>query len=217
MQNVGQVDVLQKYAGFWRRFAAIIIDFIVVSIIVFPFVVLIGLVKPDIIVVSTPFNLFTEERIIDTEKTEKENADGSTTAIETKLIEVTCLERWKYLYRETIEHNAGETETNKQLLDLQTKEDINRTTSEEIVFLVMFIYWILLESSKMQASFGKRALGIRVVDKQGRKLTLLRSLGRNVSKFFSMITLMIGFMMAGWTEKKQALHDIMSGCYVIVD
>ena len=173
--------------------------------------------KPDIIVVSTPFDLFTEERIIGTENSEKKNQDGSTTAVETKLIKVTCLGKWKYLYRETIEHNAGETETNRQLLDHQTKEDISRTTSEEIVYLVILIYWILLESSKMQASLGKRALGIKVVDKQGRKLTLLRSLGRNVSKIFSLITMMIGFMMAGWTEKKQALHDIISDCYVIVD
>jgi uncharacterized RDD family membrane protein YckC len=27
--------------------------------------------------------------------------------------------------------------------------------------------------------------------------------------------LYIGFMMAGWTEKRQALHDIIAGCLVV--
>ncbi len=205
-----------RYAGFWRRFVALIIDFVLIYIFVFPVVVVIGLVAPQSIVVSVPFDLFTTERVIETQQTEQKHPDGSTTEIDTSLIEVTCLGKWQYLYRETSESSAEaeETYTSRQLLDSTTKQELTMTTMDDIVFLVIFIYWILMDGSRYQASLGKLALGLKVVDAKGHRLSVPRALGRNLLKLLSCLTVMIGFMLAGWTQRKQTLHDMITGCYV---
>ena len=208
-----------RYAGFWRRFVALIIDFALIHIFVFPIVVVIGLVAPQHILVSVPFDLFTTERVIETEQAEQKDPDGSTTEIETSLIEVTCLGKWQYLYRETSEYSAEEedTYTSRQILDSTTKQEMHLTTADDIVLLVIFIYWILMDGSRYQASLGKMALSLKVVDAKGHRLSVPRALGRNLLKFLSCLTFPIGFMLAGWTERKQALHDMIAGCYVTVD
>jgi|GEM_PF-431939 uncharacterized RDD family membrane protein YckC/TM2 domain-containing membrane protein YozV len=208
-----------RYAGFWRRFVALIIDFVLIHIFVFPIVVVIGLVAPQHILVSVPFDLFTTERTIGTEQTEQKHPDRSTTEIDASLIEVTCLGKWQYLYRETIEYSdeAEDTYTSRQLLDSTTKQEMNLTTVDDIVLLVIFIYWILMDGSRYQASLGKMALRLRVVDAKGHRLSVPRALGRNLLKFLSSLTSMIGFMLAGWTKRKQTLHDMITGCYVMVD
>jgi uncharacterized RDD family membrane protein YckC len=208
-----------RYAGFWRRSVALIIDFVLIHLFVFPMVVVIGLVAPQHILVSVPFDLFTTERVIETEQAEQKDPDGSTTEIETSLIEVTCLGKWQYLYRETSEYSAEEedTYTSRQLLDSTTKQEMHLTTAGDIVLLLIFIYWILMDGSRYQASLGKMALRLKVVDAKGHRLSLPRALGRNLLKFLSCLTFPIGFMLAGWTERKQALHDMITGCYVTVD
>jgi uncharacterized RDD family membrane protein YckC len=206
-----------RYAGFWRRFVALIIDYLLVSILVLPLVVLMATLAPGSIVVHVPFNLFTQEQVLSTDTTQEKNADGSVTVVDVRMVEVRTLGKWTYLYRERIKHLAGRTETSRQLVDPNTKLDIQTRTSDDITILVLVLYWILMETSPVQGSVGKRAMGIRVVDENGSRLTLLRALGRNVSKILSVLPCLVGFMMAGWTAKKQALHDIVARCYVVLD
>jgi uncharacterized RDD family membrane protein YckC len=59
------------------------------------------------------------------------------------------------------------------------------------------------------------ALGLKVTDLQGERLSFARATGRYFGKIVSSLILLVGFMMAGWTEKKQALHDIMAGTLVV--
>jgi len=202
------------YAGFWKRFLAVIIDYTLVSVAVFPFVVIMASIAPESVVVSVPFGLFTTERLVESKQAERKNADGSTTVVDHRIVEVTALGRWKYLYREEIEHSAGKEETAKHLIDPSSRKNIKITTAWDIEIWVLMIYWILMESSACQASVGKMIVGIRVCDSQGRRIGVARAAGRNASKLVSAATLMIGFLMAGWTRKKQALHDIISDCCV---
>jgi uncharacterized RDD family membrane protein YckC len=81
--------------------------------------------------------------------------------------------------------------------------------------LVWWIYYASFESSAWQATLGKRALGIKVVDLQGGRVSFARATGRHFSKFVSGLILMIGYLMAGFTGRKQALHDLMAGCLVV--
>lgn len=78
-----------------------------------------------------------------------------------------------------------------------------------------WLYFSLLESSSWQATLGKKALGLEVTDLAGRRISFGRATGRFFAKYISAIILMIGFLMAGFTEKKQALHDILAGTLVI--
>lgn len=78
-----------------------------------------------------------------------------------------------------------------------------------------WLYFALMESSSHQATLGKMVCGLIVTDGTGRRLTFGRATGRYFAKIISAIILYIGFMMAGWTERKQALHDMIAGTMVI--
>ena len=67
----------------------------------------------------------------------------------------------------------------------------------------------------MQATIGKMALGIIVTDMNGAKLTLSKAFVRNLSRILSNLTMLIGYIIAAFTEKKQALHDIIAGTIVV--
>ncbi|MGH8562062.1 MAG: RDD family protein [Nevskiales bacterium] len=203
-----------RYAGFWMRFWALWIDYLLVSLFLFPFIALVGTVAPQNIVVSVPFDLFTTEQVVESGTAEQKNDDGSTTIIETELVEVVRLGKWHYLYLDKTERSGGEEKTSRQLLNPETHQEMKRTTSDDLTWLVLLIYWTLMESSRWQASLGKRALGLKVTDESGQRLTLLNALARNFLKILSCITLTIGFMMAGWTLRKQTLHDKISSCLV---
>jgi uncharacterized RDD family membrane protein YckC len=83
-----------------------------------------------------------------------------------------------------------------------------------ISILIAIGYFSGMESSTKQGTLGKILLGLKVGDVQGNQITFGNALGRYLAKFLSAIILMIGFMMAGWDDKKQALHDKLAGTYV---
>lgn len=80
---------------------------------------------------------------------------------------------------------------------------------------VDWLYFALMESSASQATLGKWAVGIIVTDMEGQRISFGRATGRYFGKILSSLILCIGFMMAGWTQKKQALHDELANTLVI--
>ena len=87
---------------------------------------------------------------------------------------------------------------------------------EFIVSLVIgWLYFTLLESSTKQATIGKMAVGIIVTDLNGKRIFFGRANGRYWGKVISFLILGIGYIMAGFTRKKQALHDIMADTLVL--
>jgi uncharacterized RDD family membrane protein YckC len=83
--------------------------------------------------------------------------------------------------------------------------------------LVFWLYFAKLESGPAQATFGKRIFGLRVTDLQGERLTFGRASGRTFGKLVSIMTMYVGFIIAAFTERKQALHDMIAGTLVIKD
>jgi len=81
--------------------------------------------------------------------------------------------------------------------------------------IVAPFYYAGFESSRHQATLGKQAVGIKVTDLAGRRIGLGRALGRWFAAALSYLTLYIGFFMAGFTERKQALHDYVAGTLVV--
>lgn len=141
-----------RYAGFWRRLAAYIIDCIVAGIVAYSFAVV------GALLIELPSG---------------ELLDGLALTIATMWI-IAC-----YL-------------------------------------VVPWLYWTLMERSNRQATLGKMALGIIVTDIEGRRVTFVRGTVRYWAKVISFLTLLIGFMLAGFTSRKQALHDIISNTLVVV-
>lgn len=78
-----------------------------------------------------------------------------------------------------------------------------------------WLYFTLFESSSRQATPGKMAIGILVTDLQGNPISFGQANGRYWGKIVSSIPLGLGFVMAGVTAKKQALHDKLAGTLVI--
>ena len=80
---------------------------------------------------------------------------------------------------------------------------------------VDILYHSFMESSKFQGSVGKIALGMKVTDLSGGKIDFVKALIRNVCKIVSGAIILIGYIMAGFTDKKQALHDMIASTLVV--
>jgi len=83
-----------------------------------------------------------------------------------------------------------------------------------VILPLYLVYFAGFESSASGATPGKRALGIAVTDDRGRRLGFGQALARNAASLSAMI-LYIGFLVAAFTARKQALHDLTTGCLVI--
>lgn len=86
----------------------------------------------------------------------------------------------------------------------------------QLLAIVLFVaYYAGMESSEKQATFGKQIMGLKVTDLRGRRISFGKATGRFFCKILSGIILAIGFIMAAFTEKKQALHDMLAGTLVM--
>ena len=84
-----------------------------------------------------------------------------------------------------------------------------------VFLLMMWIYYALFEASPWQATPGKRMLRLYVTDLTGSPITFSRATFRYAGRMISEMIFMVGYIPAGFTEKKQALHDIIAGCLVL--
>jgi uncharacterized RDD family membrane protein YckC len=85
-----------------------------------------------------------------------------------------------------------------------------------VICAASWIYHAWMESSQYQATLGKMVLGLIVTDMNDRPITFGRASGRFFARIISnLIPLELGYIMAGFTEKKQALHDMIASCLVL--
>lgn len=145
-------------AGFWMRFAALLVDGI-----------LIGLVN---LLVMTPLL-------------------GQT-------------------FRMAVDAEAGGLSENDVLAWLTTF-----VLSNLAIMVIGWLYFALMESSGRQGTLGKHLLGIRVTGLDGGRISFGRATGRYFGKILSGMILMVGYLMAGFTDRKQALHDMLAGTLVV--
>jgi uncharacterized RDD family membrane protein YckC len=157
--ELDQTHKFAGYAGFWRRFAAHVLDNIIVGLVVLGGIIFLGAVFSVIAAVTGK------------EAGEPQVSDSAGIALGLVL--------W-------------------------------------LLYLGGFVaYYAGMESSSLQATLGKMALGIKVTDLHGRRISFLRAFGRLAGKMVSYMILYIGFIMAAFTERKQALHDMMAGTLVV--
>jgi uncharacterized RDD family membrane protein YckC len=84
-----------------------------------------------------------------------------------------------------------------------------------VAIVATWLYFAVMESSSWQATLGKKLLGIYVTDTKGQRLSLSRATGRTFAKYLSSMTAGIGYLLCGFTERKQALHDLVASCLVL--
>jgi len=81
--------------------------------------------------------------------------------------------------------------------------------------LIGWLYFAGLEGSSMQATLGKKLVNLKVCDLNGDPIGFGRATGRYFAKILSAIVLLIGFIMVGFTQRKQGLHDMIAGTLVV--
>lgn len=84
-----------------------------------------------------------------------------------------------------------------------------------LAILLFWAYFAYFESSEKQATLGKQALGLMVIDLNGNRLDFTKATIRYFSKLIFGGILLIGYILIGFTEKKQGLHDMIAGTFVI--
>lgn len=95
--------------------------------------------------------------------------------------------------------------------DWETKPDVYLI----LIHILRWLYYAVLESSPTQATVGKIALGIKVTDMAGKRITFWQATGRQMCKLLSEIIFGLGYLMVAFTKKKQGLHDMIAGCLVV--
>lgn len=106
---------------------------------------------------------------------------------------------------------------------VQGDQTLARTAGVMLIYLVWMMlgilcYWLYFayfESGAKQATLGKQIMGIKVIGKDGNRITFARATGRLFAKWISYLLLNFGFIMAGMTSKKRALHDYIAETYVV--
>ena len=224
--SIPTVERLARYAGFWRRFLAFIIDWLIVATMAFVVFAPLALIEPRLanhLVLETPLDIFTTDKTLsEVESVTSPVENGATVTVSGRTVERTVAGTWTYHYkvtrRTTTPASGSPTyEEDWQLVDRETGQPIDTTRLDSIIAFVLLVYLIVMEAGPRQASFGKVALGIRVTNLAGGKPTLGQSVIRNIAKILSVLTLFVGFMMAGWTRHKQALHDKVASALIVVD
>lgn len=153
-----------RYAGFWLRVAAYILDSLIIGIPMFFISMIIGFVYGFLMAMSHPGTrntLFNEDG----------NLNASFVVFELCVMAFSMTVHW--------------------------------------------LYYALQESSSAQATIGKRVIGLRVTDMHGQRIGFGKATGRFFGKILSGLILCVGYIMAGITEKKQALHDMIAGTLVV--
>jgi len=105
---------------------------------------------------------------------------------------------------------------------LRTALDTLQSTLSQVVqpALMLFVavaavYWIGCERSPWQATPGKRALRLRVTDRDRQRLGLARAALRHVAGVLSWLTLNLGHLWAALPPERRALHDHLAGTRVL--
>lgn len=83
-------------------------------------------------------------------------------------------------------------------------------------FIFLFLYHLISEATPLQATPGKLLFDIRVFDRNGRRAGVISTLLRHLAKLLTLLTAGVGFIIAAFRKDKLAMHDLLSGCSVMV-
>jgi uncharacterized RDD family membrane protein YckC len=92
---------------------------------------------------------------------------------------------------------------------------IDTYLSKDYIFLVLALYFPIMESSHYQGTLGKIALGLKVTNLEGQRISMVTAIMRFLGRFLCSITLFLGYVLIFFTERKQGLHDIIASTTVL--
>jgi hypothetical protein len=187
---------------------------------------LVALVEAGLFLERPPFFAFWREREIAGVITEsvgepaQEKIEGglmrrSGHSRETRVFKDGTLQVYAVLDVRTIDRNGAIREGRAATLVGESRSLILRRAATVALFIIFpLTASAAFESSPWQATPGKRLLGLRVVDLDGRRLGVARAVARQCLKLLDIATSMVTFVIAAVAPRRQALHDILAGTLV---
>ncbi len=103
----------------------------------------------------------------------------------------------------------------EELIGRNGRDLMRRWSTIALAFALSFVYFAVFETSPAQATPGKMLLGLKVADLSGRRLGPGRSLFRQLMKCAELCSSGITYVIAAFTGRRQALHDMFAGTIVI--
>ena len=216
---VGGPDLLRG-AGFVRRLGAAAFDAVLSSLL------LVALVETSLFFERPPFFAFWREREIAGVVSEpageptQERIEGGLTrrsshSRETRVFKDGTLQIYAVIDVRTIDRDGAVHEGRAETLVGESRSLILRRAATVALFIVLpLAAFAAFESSPWQATPGKRLLGLRVVDLDGRRVGVIRAVARQCLKLLDVATSMVTFVIAAVTPRRQTLHDILAGTLV---
>lgn len=92
---------------------------------------------------------------------------------------------------------------------------ILRSLVRYLSFFIWILYCSVMEASSYNGTFGKRMLGIRVVDPMGEQLSLGNAIQRNLFKIISYLPLGLGFLWPLFDKQNRSWHDMLAKTFVV--
>lgn len=203
------------YAGFCRRMVAAAIDGVIMLVLVVVISIAAG---ASVGVVNGETIVRKDGRSIPLSEIAKPSIVVSRDGAQTTTVETTTTTVGFQTIHSVVTRTSSEQQGNAKP---RTSSSVNLSLSPSpLAFALFFTVWLLvssvLESSRLRGSLGKLVMFIRVADMQGHRVTLPRAIARNLLKVVSTLPLCLGYLMAAWTIRKQALHDQLAECTVVV-
>lgn len=84
-------------------------------------------------------------------------------------------------------------------------------------FIIIATYYTLLEASPIQATVGKYIAGLKITDIGGSRISYGKAFARRIYSLLSIIPIFIGYIVAGFTPRKQTFHDMIAKTIVVVN
>lgn len=152
--------------------------------------------------------------------TTEKGADGATRALKVGRETRLYANGWVRIYLVsdlTLTRPDGTVEQThfEQVIGRSSGEIRQRGASFLFCFLMPIAYFTLLEGGARQASLGKRALGLKVTDLAGRRISWTRAFARQLLKLLGLTLSGFGYLIALLTARRQALHDLLCGTLVV--
>lgn len=207
-----------KFAGFWVRVAALVLDWMLIM------AVLAGLVVIDVFFMEGDLGSFsyyeTDDRTVVEERTETSENGAVTTysrIIETRLDFQGRSAKFEIEQTITQDGNVTWTKTLTHTLEADPGWGGKYAWYFEVaLFIALTAYFSLMWSSRHQSTLGGMMCGLRVTDYHGNRISLPRALGRTVAAVVSLASV-IGYLMIVVTGKKQGLHDKVARTLIFHD
>jgi uncharacterized RDD family membrane protein YckC len=102
-----------------------------------------------------------------------------------------------------------------EVLQSKVASNVGTILSEVLLIAAGWLYFGLMQSSRLQASLGQLAVGVCVTDYEGRRITFLRATGRYFASLLSYLICFVGYLMIAFTDRKQGLHDLIAGTVMV--